>query len=72
MNTLLFLVCILCICTFFCILYLFFMLSLLIIHLPKLGTRVRLIWGDEAFFETNITRVLLFIMHDVYVVTVSL
>jgi len=40
-------------------------------HLPKLGTRVRLIWGDEAFTETNCTPVFLFIMYDIYVATVS-
>jgi len=28
-------------------------------------------WGDEAFTETNFTRVFLFIMYDVYVATVS-
>ena len=39
--------------------------------LPKLGTRVRLIWGDEAFTEMNFTPIFIFIMHDVYVATVS-
>ena len=38
-------------------------------HLPKLGTRVRLIWGDEAFTETNFTP--FFIMYDIYVTSVS-
>ena len=38
---------------------------------PKLGTRVRLIWGDEAFTETNFTPVFLFVMYDIYVATVS-
>ena len=47
------------------------MLSVKIIHLPKLGTCVRLIWGDEAFMETNFTPVFLFIMYDIYVATVS-
>jgi hypothetical protein len=32
---------------------------------------MRLIWGDEAFAEMNFTRVFIFIMHDVYVATVS-
>jgi len=41
------------------------------IHRPKLGTRVRLIWGDEAFTEMNFTPIFLFIMYDVYVTTVS-
>jgi len=41
------------------------------IYLPKLGTRVRLILGGEAFRETNFTPVFLFIMYDVYVATVS-
>ena len=40
-------------------------------HLPKLGTRVCLIWGDEAFTETNFTPILLFIIYDIYVSTVS-
>jgi len=40
-------------------------------HLPILGTRMRLIWGDEAFKEMNFTRLFLFIMYDVYVATVS-
>ena len=47
------------------------MLSVKIIHLPKLGTRVRLIWGDEAFMETNFAPIFLFIMYDIYVATVS-
>ena len=38
---------------------------------PKLGTRVRLIWGDEAFTETNFTPVFLSIIYDIYVATVS-
>jgi len=33
---------------------------------------MRLIWGDEAFTETNFTHLFLFIMYDVYVATVSL
>ena len=45
-------------------LYFFYSLTILIsvqiIHLPKLGTRVRLIRGYEAFKETNFTRVFLF------------
>ena len=40
-------------------------------HLAKLGTPVRLIWGDEAFTETNLTPVFLFIIYDIYVATVS-
>jgi hypothetical protein len=40
-------------------------------HLPKLGTRVRLIWGDEDFTETNFTPIFLFIMYDIYVATLS-
>jgi hypothetical protein len=32
---------------------------------------VRLIWGYEAFKETNFTRVFLFLIYDVYVTTVS-
>jgi len=40
-------------------------------HLPKLGTPVRLIWGDEAFTETNFTPVFLIIIYDIYVATVS-
>jgi len=32
---------------------------------------VRLIWGDEAFMETNFTPVFPFIMYDIYVATVS-
>jgi len=47
-------------------------LSVQIIHLPILGTRVRLIWGDEAFTETNITPIFLVIIYDVYVATLSL
>ena len=38
---------------------------------PKLGTRVRLIWGDEAYTEANFTPVFLFVMCGVYVATVS-
>jgi len=41
------------------------------IHLPKLGTRVRLIWGDEAFTEINFTPIFLFMAYNVYVATVS-
>jgi len=44
-------------------------LSVKIIHLPKLGARVRLIWGDEAFTETNFTP-FFSLMYDVYVATV--
>jgi hypothetical protein len=40
-------------------------------HLPILGTRMRLIWGGEAFTEINFTRIFLIIMYDVYVATVS-
>jgi hypothetical protein len=40
-------------------------------HLPKLRTRVRLIWGEETFTEMNFTPVFLFIIYDVYVATVS-
>jgi hypothetical protein len=40
-------------------------------YLPILGTRVRLIWGDEAFTETNFRPLLLFKMYDVYVATDS-
>jgi len=40
-------------------------------RLPKLGTHVRLIWGDEAFTETNFTPVFLFIMYDICVATLS-
>jgi len=47
------------------------MLSVKIIHLPKLGTLARLIWGDEAFTETSFTPVFLFIMYNIYVATVS-
>jgi len=46
-------------------------LSVKIIHLPKLGTRVRLIGRDEAFTETNFITVFLFIMYNIYVATVS-
>jgi hypothetical protein len=31
-------------------------------HLPILGTRMRLIWGDEAFTETNFTQLFIFIL----------
>jgi len=41
-----------------------------IIHLPKLGTRVRLIRGYEAFKETNFAHGFCFIIYDVYVATV--
>ena len=40
-------------------------------HLPKLGTCVRLIWGDEAFTETNFTPVFLFFQYEIYEATVS-
>jgi len=40
---------------YFFVFCLFLALSVKIIHLPKLGTPVRLIWGDEAFTETNFT-----------------
>jgi len=39
-------------------------------HLPKLGTRVHLIWKDEAFTEMNFTPVFLFVMY-IYVANVS-
>jgi hypothetical protein len=32
---------------------------------------VRVIWGYEAFTETNFTHVFLFVIYDVYVRTVS-
>jgi len=80
-NTVLFLVCILCIRFFFfffrfCNYYFTFFVSysppqIRRTHLPILGTRMRLIWGDEAFTETNFTRLFLFIMYDVYAATVS-
>ena len=40
-------------------------------HLPKLGTRVGLIWGGEALTEMNFTSVFLFIMYEIYVATIS-
>jgi hypothetical protein len=43
----------------------------LIIHLPKLGTRVRLISGGEAFKETNFAHAFLFLIYDFYVSTLS-
>jgi hypothetical protein len=46
-------------------------LSVSIIHLPKLEKRLRLIRGGEAFKETNFTDVFLFLMYDVYVTIVS-
>jgi hypothetical protein len=45
-------------------------LSLSIIHLPKLGTHIRLIRGGEAIKETNFTHAFLFLMYDVDVTTV--
>jgi len=36
------------------------------VHLPKLGTSVRLISGYVAFNETNFAHVFLFIIYDVY------
>jgi hypothetical protein len=47
------------------------MLSVQIIHLPKLGTLVRLNRGGEAFKKINFTQLFLFLMYDVYVTTVS-
>jgi hypothetical protein len=47
------------------------MLSVSIIHLSKLGTRVYLIRGGEAFKETNFTHVFLVLTYDIYVTTVS-
>ena len=41
------------------------------VHLPKLGTRMRLIRGYEAFKEKNFAHVFLFIIYDVYTVTPS-
>jgi hypothetical protein len=41
------------------------------IHLPKLGTRMRLIKGGEAFTETTFTLFFLFLMDDIYVTTAS-
>ena len=77
-NTVLFLVCILCICIFFvfCNYYFTFFVNysppqIRRTHLPISGTHMRLIWRDEAFTETNFTRLFLFIMYDVYVATVS-
>jgi hypothetical protein len=74
----LFLVCKLCICFFsyFVTILCTFFVNYLPpqirrTHLPILGTRMRLIWGDEASTEMNFTRVFLFIMYDVYVATVS-
>jgi len=67
-NTVLLLFCVLCICIFlyfatipcaFCEKY--SPPQIRRNHLPKLGTPVRLIWGDEAFTETNFTPVFLFI-----------
>ena len=46
------------------------MLSVLIIHLPKLGT-CGLIRGYEAFMEKNFTHVFLFLIYDVYVKSLS-
>jgi len=46
-------------------------LAVKITHLPKLGTLVRLIRGDEAFMETDFIAVFVFIMYDIYVATVS-
>jgi hypothetical protein len=78
-NTVLFLVCILCICILcvFCNYSFTFFVNysppqIRRTHLPILGTRMRLIWGDEAFTEMNFTHLFLFIMYDVHVATVSL
>jgi hypothetical protein len=46
------------------------MLSVSVIRLPKLGTRVHLIRVGEAYKETNFTLAFLFLMYDVYVTTV--
>ena len=77
-NTVLFLVCIFCICILFvfCNYYFTFIVNysppqIRRNHLPILGTRMRLIWGDEAFTEMNFTRLFLFIMYDVYAATIS-
>jgi hypothetical protein len=69
-NTVLFLVCIIWNCNFLYCNY-FLVLSVTTIHLPKLGTNVRLIRRGEFFKEMNFTRVFLFLMYDVYVITVS-
>ena len=37
----------------------------------KVRTRVRLIWGNDAFIEKNFTPVFLFIIYDIYVATAS-
>ena len=47
------------------------MLSGYILHHLKLGTRVGIIRGHEAYKETNFAHVLLHIIRDVYVATVS-
>jgi uncharacterized membrane protein len=45
-------------------------LSVQIVNLPILGTRVRLDRGGEAFRKKNFTHIFLFLMYDVYVTTV--
>ena len=40
-------------------------------YLPKLGTCVHLLWGDEVLMETNFTPVFLFVMYFIYVAIVS-
>ena len=76
--TVLFLVCILCICIFS-----YFVATLCAFfvnysppqirrtHLPKLGKRVRLVWGDEAFTDTKFTLHFLSVTYDVCEATVS-
>jgi len=71
-NTVLFFVCILCICIFLCsvtILCVFFVNY----SPPQIRNTCAPNWGEEAFTETNFTPIFLFlfIMYDVYVATVS-
>jgi hypothetical protein len=47
------------------------MLSVQIIHLPKLGTHVHLNRRGEAFRKMNLTYLLHFLMYHVYITTVS-
>jgi hypothetical protein len=65
----LFIVDILCICNFLYFVTIF-VLSVQVIHLPKLGTRVCLNRGCEAFTKTNFTHLFVFLMYDAYVTTV--
>jgi hypothetical protein len=46
--------------------------SVSIIRLLKLGTRLRLIRGGEAFKETNLTHVFVFLMYDYVTAVYSL